>query len=941
MRRLIVRGESRAPHIRLLPPKPSLLGFRSALLLAAAGMVLPAMAQADDQSQVETVVVTGTMFHRSETPSPVTVLTRDQINNSSLTTVSDVVRSLTSDNSGTIPTAFGGGFAAGASGVALRGLTVNSTLVLIDGRRTANYPLADDGERGFVDLNTIPLDAVSRVEVLKDGASSLYGTDAIAGVVNIILDDSYQGVGGEAEVGTSQHGGGDMRRLTARFGGGDLGTDHYNAYIDFEYEVDDRIGVGQRGFPFNTNNLTSLGGVDLNPQPSLGSGSIYGSVTPGTLSNPNDVTTGVPLPGAVSQPLRACPASAPRTTDSFGNVFCEQDTALYGDDQPYENRFGVYSRFTIDFNAHAQAYLSASYFQNDVTIDGAPSQIESSTPNNTNSIALPARLPDGALNPNDPFAAQGYAALINYAFGDIRSISFENDHMFRGVLGMKGDYWGWDYDGAFVAAHSWLGTSNLGFINYNQLISDVVNGTYNFVDPSQNSAATLGALSPPALKTSTTDMDSVDLNATRDTFDLPGGPLEVGLGVQGRYEATYDPDLNPNLSYQGLGVAHTIGHHSVFSAYGELSAPVISTLELDASGRYDHYSDFGGNFSPKAGFKWKPIDQVMLRGTYSEGFRAPSFAENGSSASEGFITYTPPQNFINAHGNDGYVQPYSLALLSSANAGVRPETSRSFTGGTVVRPFDDQSLVVSLDYYNIRKSKVIAQDDPSIALNDYFAGIPIPQGYVITLDNPDPLHPNAPRRPVVVSSPYINADSLMTDGFDLDFSTALKLPYGIGYNGELNVTDIMHYVFIFPGEAPSSYVGTQSPYNLSSGAGTPRWRGSWASTFTYQDASLTGTLYYTSGMWENGVDVVGPGIGPNFCLYPLPASCQTRGFWDFDLEGRYKIRDGVEIFGAVRNLFDAGPPLDPADYAGVNYNPTYAQDGIIGRFLSVGVRVNF
>ncbi|MGB9430073.1 MAG: Plug domain-containing protein [Gammaproteobacteria bacterium] len=127
------------------------------------------------------IMVTGTAIPRTgiETPSPVTVITAQQIQESGLTTIADVVRSLSADNSGTIPLAFTAGFANGSSGVALRGLTVNSTLVLIDGRRTTAYPLADDGERSFTDLNTIPLNAVERIEVLKDGASSIYGADAI------------------------------------------------------------------------------------------------------------------------------------------------------------------------------------------------------------------------------------------------------------------------------------------------------------------------------------------------------------------------------------------------------------------------------------------------------------------------------------------------------------------------------------------------------------------------------------------------------------------------------------------------------------------------------------------------------------------------------------------------------------------------------------------
>ncbi|HEX3431468.1 MAG TPA: TonB-dependent receptor [Rhizomicrobium sp.] len=916
----------------------------SVLAVLTAG---PAVAQDQNQNQVETVVVTGTLLHK-ETPSPVTVISKEQIENSSLTTVSDVVRSVTADNSGTIPTAFTGGFAAGSSGVALRGLTVNSTLVLIDGLRTANYPLADDGQRGFVDLNTIPLDVVDRVDVFKDGASSIYGDDAIGGVVNIILKPGFQGEAGEAEVGTSQHGGGTMGRAAATFGTGDPSTDHYNAYINFEYEVDQVVRADQRGFPFNTQDLSSIGGFDLDwGDPATDTGSIYGSVAPGYFTVPGDVLTG--LATGPSRPLRPCGPKSVQKNDG-GNVYCQQNQALYFDDQPYESRFGVYARATFYPNAKTTGYLDASYFQNDVAADGAPAQIQTGTPNNTNNIALPPLLPTGQLNPNDPFAKSGEAAVINYAFGDIPSNSYYNNHVLRAVAGLQGSLWDWDYDAAVTSAHSWLGSSLTGLLNYNQLVADVVNGTYNFIDPAANSAATRQALSPPANKTSTTDLDEAVLRVNRDLWALPGGPLAVGAGVEGRYESTFDPDLNPNLEYQGLGVAHTIGHHTVFSLYGEALAPILPTLEADISGRYDHYSDFGGNFSPKAGAKWTPIDEFSLRGTYSEGFRAPSFAENGSSSSEGFITFTPPCSFVdehggvNCHGGDGYVQPYALALLAAANPAVRPETSRSFTLGSVVKPLSDSSFVVSLDYYNIRKDHLITQQDPSVAINDYFAGLPIPPGYMVTLDNPDTKYPKAPPRPLIIESLYVNANSLLTDGLDLDVTATAPLPisYPINWTSELNVTEILHYTVSFPGQAPQSYVGLQSPYILSSGAGTPRWRGSLSNTFSYEDLTLSGVLYYTSGINEYGEDIFGPNTTTlPFCLYPLGNNCRMSSFWDFDLTGRYKIDSNIEIFGAIKNLFDASPPVNPADYAGINYNPTYAQAGIIGRFFSIGVRVQY
>jgi len=187
----------------------------------ASAQTSPAAAASD--KELTEIVVTGSLLHRTEieTESPVTVFTAEQIQQTGLTTIADVIRTVSADNSGTIPTAFGLGFAAGASGVALRGLTVNSTLVLIDGRRAAPYALADDGQRSFVDLNTIPLDSVDRIEVLKDGASSIYGADAIAGVVNVILKKQFQGANVSAEVGKGQHPGGGETRFTATAGTGD------------------------------------------------------------------------------------------------------------------------------------------------------------------------------------------------------------------------------------------------------------------------------------------------------------------------------------------------------------------------------------------------------------------------------------------------------------------------------------------------------------------------------------------------------------------------------------------------------------------------------------------------------------------------------------------------------------------------------------------------
>ena len=328
----------------------------------------PATAQQSASGQtVETVVVTGTMIPRQnyDTPSPIQVIGAAQIQSSGLTSMADVLQAIPDNNSGAVTTSFTGALAFGGSGISLRGLLEDSTLVLIDGHRTSDYPLPSDGERSFTDLNTIPLDAVQEVQVLQDGASSIYGADAIGGVVNIILKHEYQGVEGSAEWGTSQEGGGMMNHETATLGTGDLATDHYNFYVNVEFEHDEDIKVGERPFPFDTNNISSISGENnIGGQPQQSNGSIYGSVTPGMETVAGNILTGQPNAGALSQVLApggcgplgtftrllSVGSTVPRTSSFIRTI-------------NHDDRAGIYTRMTVDPNAHSEIYLDASYFR--------------------------------------------------------------------------------------------------------------------------------------------------------------------------------------------------------------------------------------------------------------------------------------------------------------------------------------------------------------------------------------------------------------------------------------------------------------------------------------------------------------------------------------------------------------------------------------------------
>ena len=275
---------------------------RATARIAAAGALsglaaLPAFAQqSSDQQAVQRVEITGSNIRRAdaELPSPVQVLTADDLQKSGYTTVAQVLQNITANGQGTLSQGFSQAFAAGASGISLRGLTTSATLVLIDGHRMAPYPLSDDGQRSFVDISNIPFDAVERIEVLKDGASATYGSDAMAGVVNIILKKSFVGTRVSVEGGVATEGGAGTVHASVMHGFGDYNEDGYNAYLSLEYRHENRVTYDQRKGDGLWQNLdwSGYGGINktpgvitsVNPQPTVLGGPY--------LTNPNVAFSG-------------------------------------------------------------------------------------------------------------------------------------------------------------------------------------------------------------------------------------------------------------------------------------------------------------------------------------------------------------------------------------------------------------------------------------------------------------------------------------------------------------------------------------------------------------------------------------------------------------------------------------------------------------------------
>lgn len=952
----------------------------------------------DDSTGGKDIVVTGSLFRRTdtETPSPVTVLTADALSKAGIATASDAIRSISADSAGSIGTGFQTGFSAGGSAVSLRGLGVSSTLVLIDGLRSTNFPINDDGHNAYVDLNSIPFSLVDRIEVLKDGASSTYGADAIGGVVNIKLKKQFVGVSGLLEGGVAERGDASHQRAELTLGYGDYDEKGFNVYINGEYQRDGRVTSSSRGFPYNTQDLSSIGGTDGNSADqslTVNTPTAYVTrVTQGDLNNPLSGQAGSALTNQYTAlGLANCARGTfAVTSGSAQGVGCRYDlTDLYRQLQPLQERYSVNGRISVRLSDNIEGYLTGSYSRSYVSIQGLPSAIRQTQPfgaaplvaSSNPGIVLPVYIcssgtncsvaADRQLNPNNPYAAAyaadpaNGAARIYYLFGDIPAGSDRTNEVYRFSGGLNGSFAGdWDWRIEGVYARDNLRITQHGLINIAALRQAINTGSYNFVNPSANTAAVRAALAPDKTTPSYSEMYSADASISKVFATLPGGPLQVAIGGQIRREKLENNNQNVNLDTYGLTTASAFGQHTVSAAYFEVDAPVLDQVDVNLSGRYDHYSEGFSHFSPKVGVKFTPIRELGFRGTYSQGFRAPTFAESGPrSQYAGFVTTTPPCNFILAHGGTGttttcsangnpYNLAYSLGRGVAGNPNLKPETSRSFTLGTIFQPV--RWLSFTADYYNVKKSNLIVAG-PAIgdAVNAYFAAAnpaaaaaavaAIGPGYSVnTVDGADPLFPNALPRVLIINVPYVNANYAITSGIDLAATASIALSDGIKFTSKIEATHVFKYD-LHTDKGIQHYAGTLGPYDLSSGNGTPDWRGNWQNTLEVGPYSLSLTAYYVGRVKEVATDQGNLSTACSANLYKTGDKfCYVNSFITTDLNFTARVKDNFTFFFNVKNLFDARAPIAPAAYGSApNFLTTWHYAGLIGRQFRGGVTFKY
>ncbi len=945
---------------------------------AQAQTAAPAAAPAQ---ALERIVVTGSNIPRteSETPSPVQVITVADVKNSGYTSVSDVLRDITANGQGTLNQGFGRGFAAGASGVSLRGLTLGATLVLIDGHRMAPFPLSDDGQRPFVDISAIPFDAVDRIEILKDGASAVYGSDAIAGVVNVILKKDFKGTSLTAETGVTQHGGGATTHV-AWMQGFAAGNGN-KGFISAEFRKQDTILLSQRTGEWTNFDWRAQGGQDERP------GAINGSITtPRTLQsfffNPAGAGGTANQANFAAIPSSIYPACTVAQLKGGLCTFTDNYTQI----QPKSQNTNVIGSLTSKFDGDWELNLKASYFDSQQQQVRPPSTIPLGSfggitttgpgivPTVVGAIVPGAQYPNGytvpASYPGNPFGVP--ARVYGFVTPGVGRYSDIDSQSYRFVADLSGTIGDWDVHAAAGFTRVQTKITYTNYFNptalYNALQSTDPATRFNLAGG--NSQAVMALVTPIVNNVATDQLNFFESRASREIGKLDGGAAAISIGLGGTYKDLNAPDPVVNqIGTMGISGAYAIGQEKATNAYAELVLPVLKTLELDAAVRLDHYNTYGNSTTPKVGFKFTPMPEISLRGTYSEGFRAPSATENGTAgALFSFNSIRDPALCpVNKPGTTtaDLTSPLNVpaacslvpAYLQQTTKDLKPEKSKSFTLGLIVEPVKGWST--TFDYYQIKLDNQIIPLASLASYNPLNFLVRGPQQTVVYGDG----HTGLSTTGVIAYAytPYTNGQSTETSGYEIE----TRYKFDLGAYGKLGVrgqwAHTQKYTQTLDG-VTYELAGTHGPSVIGGDTGNPRDRAQFALTWDQGPFTVTTTTNYISGY-----DVTDPSAGLNDCQTALAAFnpgrfpngtyptqyCKVKEFWYTNLAVNYKMTKEWTWTLSVANLFDAKPPTDMQTYGGngatnstvgnggAAYNPSLHQTGAVGRYFNIGVNWKF
>lgn len=814
----------------------------------------PEQAKPAPTDRVEKLEVTGSHIKRVdvEGPSPVFTIDNESLTKSGYNNIGDVLRdSAMSTFGGEREASLAGGVQSGASTTSLRGFGSDRILVMLDGKR-----LPPMGGSSAVDLSLIPMSAVERIEVLKDGASAIYGSDALGGVINIITKKNYDGANVELGYTTPETAGGVRSDVKATYGksfskGDILGVVQYRNNTatkakDFDYSRPRRVALSPEGGP---------PGTDF---------SYKGS--PGTWED----NAGFHAGGGADP----CPAG--REQDGS----CVFDYSPYAQNSPDINQYSALLAGNYNINEELKVFARGIYSHRDVKsqLAPAPDTFRDATNGGTltqgviNTQISQATAQGWGLNPNSDLNTMDYR-LVEEAGPRVNSIQSDSYALQSGINGYFMDSWEWEFSGTHgVSETKDEGIS--GFAN-KQILYQMANaGTFNpFAAPGNKSDISAAKYKP--FERTISSISTVNLTATGEIIDLPAGPLAVAVGVANAwqtYEQQADAISSSGAQWAGNAPGNGKGLRDFQSVYSEFSLPPFEGMELQAAARFDNYSDFGSTINPKVGFRYKPANMVMLRGTWGTGFRAPALEDLYQFSQIGYPTGTDPITG----------QKAQFEMTTGGNRKLKEETTQSYNLGMVLEPAKNLSFMV--DYWKTKqKNEVLQADVRDIFRAEQAFGRPYLQALGLdVIRAPGTLQVDR------IIAPKINASAVDLNG--LDFQVNYTLPVFGEYRMNMGMVHsllLQRLVEAFPGLGREDRVGYYD---------APYWKNNVTVAFgnsTYDVTAVVRTIGETNASSQSPV----PGTGG-----------KTRDHTELDLRFQYVAPWKGTFSLMVKNVFNTKRP---------------------------------
>lgn len=833
---------------------------------------------AEPTKKVAKVTVTGSSIKgvAAQSSSPITVIKVEELAQQGVTTAEEALTKISANQAGYTTAQNVGASNTSGSTANLRGLGPDKTLVLLNGRRLAYSPFSTSE----TNLNTIPLAMVERIEVLRDGASAVYGADAIAGVINFITKKQYEGFGISSGVLKPEEKGGEEYDVSIFGGYGDLDEQGFNVYGAISYQKSKEIMAKDR-------KVSRRGG--LLPELGIDAGSANGfpanfyDPTSGVLANPYGNTNCNNTPNVVAE-----------------DGLCFLNTQALIGIQPETEDLSALGRATFKLSDHFNAIAEYVYAKNEVTTSIAPDVY-------SRSVTLPKGsqyYPGEGITPAVPGLSGDPLQLYlrSQAGNRVSKTTNESHRIFAGI---EGEAYGWNIDSGVTYAKGKAKDSFVsGYLNRSQLQEGLNNGTINPFGPSADSSVWSSLEVSGTTNDATLDSTTFDFTISRPIFTLPAG--DVGFAFGGSFttqdwEAKVNSDLVRLVPGSGIDPDKPIskGDRDITAVFSELQIPITSTLEAQLAARYDDYSDFGDTFNPKVGLRWEPLKQLMFRSTYSTGFRAPSLYE---------INAPQSQTYTGAKYDDPVLCPGGVATspqyqtecntqfkrMQGGNSELQPEESTTFTAGFVFEPL--KNLVLAVDYYNIEIENLIGLTGETSIFED-------PTKYA------DRFVRDADGRIQYINTTLMNTGGIKTEGIDisLDYLTPMTSTgrFGFGINGTYVIKND------YQEEKDGDWEGLVGVYDDPA---VLRWKHTANINWSYEDWKLVFEQQFFRGYHDQnatGEEGFDNHKVPDYTLY--------------NIAGTYKGFKNLTLTGGIKNLFDEEPAasnvLDNFQYG---YDPRYS-----------------